>query len=334
MPIVSIVLSGCGKGDADATPSSTSTTESKTGQLLKIAVIPKGTTHSFWKAIHAGAAKAELELDGIQIIWKGPQKEDDREQQIAVVENFTTAKVDGIVIAPLDNTALLKPVRQAVAAGVEVVVFDSALEGEVGKDFVSFVATDNYEGGVKAGKRMGEILGGKGKVMMLRYQIGSASTMKREDGFLDTIKKEFPDIELISTDERAGATVESAMAKAENLLNKFTEVDGIYTPNESSTFGMLRALQNAGRAGKIKFVGFDSSPKLLEAMENDEIHGLVLQDPINMGYLGVKTMVSHLRGQPIETRIDTGSVVATKENMTTERIKGLLSPPTEKYLTP
>ena len=152
--------------------------------------------------------------------------------------------------------------------------------------------------------------------------------------FLDTMKKEFPEIELISTEERAGATVESAMAKAETLLNKFTEIDGIFTVNESATFGMLRALQNAGRAGKIKFVGFDSSPKLVQAMDKGEIHGLVVQDPINMGYLGVKIMVRHLRGEKVETLTDTGSVVATKENMNTDRIKDLLSPPVDKYLSP
>ena len=143
-----------------------------------IAVIPKGTTHEFWKSIHAGAVKAQRELD-IEIIWKGPLKEDDREDQIALVENFISRGVSGIVLAPLDDTALRVPVANAVSSGIPVVIIDSGLQSE---DFVSFVATDNYRGGRLAGDDMAQRLNQTGKVIMLRYQEGSASTMKRETG--------------------------------------------------------------------------------------------------------------------------------------------------------
>lgn len=299
---------------------------------LKIAVIPKGTTHEFWKAIHAGALKAEVECKDVSIEWKGPVKEDDRNEQINVVENFVTGGVNGIALAPLDNVALVRPVREAAAAGIGVVVMDSGVNADVCKDYASFVATDNYVGGCKGAERLGEILGGKGKVIMMRYQEGSASTMQREQGFLDTMGKKFPNVQLLSTDQRGGATTESAMATAENLLNKFQEIDGIFTPNESTTFGMLLALQAAGREGDVKFVGFDSSEKLIQGLADKQIHGLVLQDPMNMGYLGVKTLVAYLRGEPVPTRVDTGCVVATPENMEEQRIKELLKPPVEKYL--
>lgn len=308
--------------------SSCGTQEQEGEERLQIAVIPKGTTHEFWKTIHAGAVKASREM-GVDIIWKGPQKEDDRAQQIIVVEDFINRGVDGIVLAPLDDRALCRPVQDAVRESIPVVIIDSALQGE---DFVSFVATDNTQGGVIAARRLGELLGGKGEIFLIRYQEGSASTTKRENGFLETITSEFPDISLLVQDQYTGATTETAYQLAENLIGRFPEVQGIFCPNESSTFGTLRALQESGLAGKIKFVGFDSSPKLIQALRDGHLHGLVLQNPMKMGYLGVKQMVLHLRGQPIESRVDTGVYLATRENMDDPEIKSLLEPDFAAYL--
>ena len=315
-----LVLS-CGKSEQDKSHQDET-------RRLKIAVIPKGTTHEFWKAIHAGAARASREL-GVEILWKGPQREDDRAQQIIVVEDFISRGVNGIVLAPLDDRALCRPVQDAVRENIPVVIIDSGLQGE---DYVSFVATDNYKGGVLAAKRLGELLQGKGDIFLIRYQVGSASTTKREKGFLDTITAEFPQISLLVQDQYAGSTTETAYQRAENLLSRFPEVDGIFCPNESSTFGTLRALQEAGLAGKVKFVGFDSSVKLVQALRDGHIHGLVLQNPMKMGYLGVKQMVLYLNGQQIEKRIDTGVYLATRENMNDPGIKSLLEPDLSSYL--
>ena len=185
-----------------------------TDSALEIAVVPKGTTHEFWKSIHAGAQQAASET-GVEILWKGPQKEDDRAQQITVVEDFISRGVDGIVLAPLDDRALMRPVRDAVAEKIPVVIIDSALQGE---DFISFVATDNYKGGVLAARRMGELLQGIADIFMIRYQAGSASTTKREAGFLDTVKQEFPDLNLLVQDQYAGSTTETAYQLAETLM--------------------------------------------------------------------------------------------------------------------
>ncbi len=295
---------------------------------LKIAVIPKATTHEFWKAIHSGAVKASRELE-VEILWKGPQREDDRAQQIIVVEDFISLGVNGIVLAPLDDRALCRPVQDAARENIPVVIIDSGLQGE---DYVSFVATDNYKGGVLAAKKLGELLQGKGDIFLIRYQAGSASTMKREKGFLDTITAEFPEISLLVQNQYAGSTTETAYQRAENLISRFPEVDGIFCPNESSTFGTLRALQETGLAGKVKFVGFDSSVKLVQGLRDGHIHGLVLQNPIKMGYLGVKQMVLYLKGQQIEMRIDTGVYLATRENMDDPDIKSLLMPDLSSYL--
>ncbi len=295
---------------------------------LQIAVIPKGTTHEFWKAIHAGARSAARELD-VEIIWKGPQKEDDRAQQITVVEDFISRGVDGIVLAPLDDRALMRPVRDAAAEDIPVVIIDSALQGS---DYVSYVATDNFRGGVLAARRLGAVLGGRGRIFLIRYQEGSASTMQREAGFLETIEREFPDITLLVRDQYAGATTETAYQLAENLISRFPDVDGVFAPNESSTFGTLRALQESGLAGRVKFVGFDSSPKLIQGLRDGHLHGLVLQNPLKMGYLGVRTMVSHLRGEAYEELIDTGVELATLDNMDDPDIRTLLRPDPESDL--
>jgi ribose transport system substrate-binding protein len=311
----------------------------KSENKYRIAVIPKGTTHVFWKSIHAGAVKAEQELKeaglDVEVIWKGPLKEDDRESQIRVVEDFVTRGVSGIVLAPLDDAALRMPVKNAVDYGIPVVIIDSGLKSE---DYTSFVATDNYVGGRKGGERLAEILGGKGKVIMLRYQEGSASTMNREQGFLDVLKEKYPEIEVVSANQYGGATTESAYIASENLLAPLRtpdgglSVDGIFCPNESTAFAMLRALEDGGLAGKVKYVGFDSSDRLVMALRKGYINGLVLQDPINMGYLGVKTIVAHLQGEKVEKRIDTGSAVATPENMDEPKMKNLLEPDFKKWL--
>jgi len=300
---------------------------------LTIAVIPKGTTHEFWKSVHAGAVKAEREL-GVQIIWKGPLKEDNREDQIKVVEDFVTKGVSGIVLAPLDDVALRGPVSNAVRSGIPVVIFDSDLRSE---DYVSFVATDNYKGGVLGGRHLAQLLGARGRVAMLRYAEGSASTMNREKGFLDAIS-ENPGIQVVSANQYGGATTETAYKASENLLAPLRtpegglSVDGIFCPNESTTFGMLRALQDGGFAGKVRFVGFDSSAKLVEALRRGELDALVLQNPFRMGYLGVKTLVEHIRGRPVEKRVDTGVTLVTRENMDQPEIRELLEPELEKWL--
>jgi ribose transport system substrate-binding protein len=301
---------------------------------LSIAVIPKGTTHEFWKSIHAGSNKAASELSAqgtdVEVIWKGPLREDDREQQIQVVEGFAAQGVNGIVLAPLDDRALVRPVTDAKRAGVPTVIIDSGLQTP---DIVSFVATDNRKGGTLAADRMGQLLNGKGKVIVLRYAEGSASTSEREAGFLDEIKQKYPDIELISTNQYAGATRDTAKRASENLLNQFgDQVQGIFTPNESSTAGMLLALQDIGKAGKISFVGFDASQTFIDAINANQLHGIVVQNPFNMGYLGVKTMVDSLLGKPVQPKIDTGVMLVTKENMSTPEAQAVLHPPLDQYL--
>ncbi len=323
---LAIVL-GCARNEAPASKSAKAT------KAFIIAVIPQGSTHEFWKSIHAGAVKASRDLAAqnteVQIIWKGPLREDDREQQVQVVEGFVAQRVNGIVLAPFDKNALVRPVEEAKRAGIPTVVIDSALESN---DPISFVASDNHHGGELAAEEMARLLGDKGKVLLLRYQEGVFSTEQREKGFTDAIGKH-PGIQLISSNQYAGATRDTAKTAMENLLNRYgNEIDGVFTPNESSTAGALLALEDAGKAGKIRFVGFDTSDIFVQAMRNGKLHGIVVQNPFRMGELGVKTVVDHLMGKPVEKRVDTGVTLITPGNLDTPQSQELLHPPLATYL--
>jgi ribose transport system substrate-binding protein len=298
-----------------------------------IAVIPKGTSHVFWQSIHAGAEKAAREL-GVKIIWRGPLREDDRDSQVSEVQGFVSRGVSGIVLAPLDEAALAQPVADAKRGGIPVVVIDSGLKGD---DYVSFVATDNRKGGRMAGDHLAGLLSNAGKVVLLRYAEGSESTIQREEGFLEAIAAQ-TGIEVVSANQYGGSDVEGAYKKGEALLSRYKRpdgtlgVDGIFCPNESTTLAMLRVLQDNGWAGKVRFVGFDAADTLVKGLADGHLDGLVLQDPVNMGYLGVKTMVAHLNGQPVEKRIDTGVRLITRERMNDPDAKELLNPDLSKWL--
>lgn len=291
-------------------------------KVLNIAVVPMGSTHEFWKSIHAGAEKAAREL-GVKVLWKGPLKEDDRDEQLEIIENFTSQKVDAIVVSPMDDRTLVRAVKDAKAIGIPTILVNSGLQGN---DCVSFIATENYNGGVMGAGFMGKLMNGKGKIIVVRVSESEVTGRERENGFIATIKKDFPGMEILSDNQYAGLTTETAYRTCENLLNRFPEVEAIFTPNESTTFGCLRALQDKALAGKIKFVGFDSSAKLIEALAKSEIMGLVIQNPVKMGYESVVTAVKVIKGEPFEKRIDTGITIATPENMNNPEIKSLLSP--------
>jgi ribose transport system substrate-binding protein len=292
------------------------------GAAERIAVIPKGTTHSYWKSVEAGALMAGHEL-GVEIVWKGPLKEDDRAQQISLVQEFVASDISAIALAPLDDVALRNPVRSAAEHHIPVVIFDSALKGEPGRDFASFVATDNHRGGVIGGEELARLLHGKGKVVLLRYAEGSASTLKREAGFLEVMQRN-PGIEVIVSNRYGGATTSTSQDTAMNLIDRIREADGIFCSNESTTQGMLLALRQTGLAGQKKFVGFDASPPLLAALDKGDIDALVAQNPTKMGYLAVVTAVKCLRHEKFETLIDTGCVLVTRENEATPEIRAVL----------
>jgi ribose transport system substrate-binding protein len=320
-----LLLGGCSASDANR-------------HMYRIAVIPKGTTHDFWKYINAGAIAAVRDKGTAKIIWEGPAKEDQRLEQQQIVERFTSEKVDAIVLAPCDRQTLVAPVEEALRQGIPVVIIDSGLKYSDAvidsPKYLGYVGTDNHQGGVEAAKRMIELFKDKdhAKVLMIRYQAGSESTELREAGFRDTIKTK-SSLEFIEAADEAGATVDSAQKVAERILSDRKDIDGIFVPNESSTTGVLRALEVLKRAGDVKLVGFDCNKILVEALASGKIHGLVLQDPFGMAREGVKRAIDFLDGKPPAAKTQfTLVAVLTKENMNQRNIKPLWDRNLAEYL--
>jgi ribose transport system substrate-binding protein len=290
-----------------------------------IAVIPKGRAHLFWQSVHAGAVAASREA-GVDIIWNGPPTETDHTIQLQIVEAMINRRVDAIVLAPLDRIALVGVVERAAREKIPVVIFDSG----IGTDqFVSQVATDNYGAGRMAAMRLGEILDGKGKVAMVATQPGSASTMERERGFEDAVKEKFPGIQIV--DKRFGMSdYAKSLQVAENMLTAHTDMDGLFASNESGAVGATQALK--GRRSKVKLVGFDWSPTLLEDLKSGVIDSLVVQHPFKMGYEGVMAAVQTLEGQFPPKMNNLPPRLITRENLNDPDVQAQLNPDLKKFL--
>ena len=294
-----------------------------------VGVVPKGVNHIFWQTIHAGALKAGDEY-GFEVLWNAPQLEIDSSRQITIVENLITQRVAGIVLAPVDEEALVAVVERAAGQGIPVSIFDSGIKTD---KIVSYVATDNYEAGRMAGRRMGEILGGIGKVGVIGFMPGSASTMQREQGFADAIAEEFAEIENLGVRFNM-ADRAKAMEEAENLMTAHPDLAGLFADNESSTDGTVRAVKQRGMAGKVKVVGFDASEELLAELRAGAIDSIVVQDPFKMGYEAAKAMGEHLAGREPVREMDSGAYLITRENVDSLEMRVVLFPPIEQWLEP
>jgi len=295
------------------------------GEPLKIAVVPKSVGNEYWSAVQAGAmkARADLAAEGVavEILWKGTEREDQIDQQKQIIADFVAQKVNALVLAPMHAQQLVPSAEAAVHANIPVVLIDSPLNTTM---VTSTVATDNYRAGIIAARRLSDVLGGKGKVVLLRFQPGHASTAPRESGFLDTLKKH-PGIEIVSGDQYSGATTETAQAAAKKLLDRFgADLQGVFAPNLISAEGLLKALRAAGLAGKVAFVGFDGSADHIEALRKGDMQGFVVQQPFMMGYTGVRTAVAAVQGKPVESEVFTEAKLVTKDNLDTPEIQQLL----------
>jgi len=287
----------------------------------RIAVIPKETASTFWEAVRQGALKAGQE-EQYDILWNGPEIETDRERQIQIIEDCIAQQVVGIVLAPNDRKALVPSVEKIYAKNIPCVIIDSGVETD---KYLSFMATDNYKGGVLAAKRLGKILQAKGKAIIVEWTPNSASTDNRVKGFRDTISSEFSDIEIIDSKYPNPPTASKARDVTEDMLTKNPEVDGIFACNATTASGALQALRNPAFADRnIKMIGFDALSMLVEGVKKGELDSIVIQNPYKMGYDGIKAIVHKLQGKDIPRHADTGVELVTKDNLSEPRIKKLL----------
>lgn len=290
---------------------------------LNIVFIPKSRDQEFWTFVRQGVDKAVMEDGRVQLTWRGPAHNDDIDSQIEILRLYSRSDVDAIILVPTDRVRLMEPVRKAAALGVKIIVVDSALGGAWHSNFVG---TDNHAAGALAAERMAALLNGQGTVMMMRTIAGSASTDDRASGFAGYLKKNAPRITIVA-DEYGGGTRGKVARSGVAALKKYPQVDGIFAANESTSDGMLRALRQAGLAGKKKFVGFDTTDFLLEGLKKQEIHGLVVQNPRQMGYRGMKAAIAAARGAPVkEANIVTDAVMVSLENVQRPEIQSLLVP--------
>ena len=285
----------------------------------RIAVIPKGTSHNFWLSIKAGADAAGKDL-GAEIIWKGPASETDFSGQMNIVEDAISKRVDGILLAPSHGDSLVPVCKKAKEAGIPVVIMDSGINWE---DYLSYVSTDNRKGGEIAAERMATLLGGKGTVGVVANKIGSVSTDERENGFKDVITKKYPGIQIVATLYGESDRTKSANV-AEDILTKNPNINGLFGSCEPAAIGALTSVNIKALQGKVKIVGFDSSPELVNNLRAGIIDSLVVQDPYKMGFEGVRAILNKKANKPVERRQDTGVVLVTKENMGTPEIQKLI----------
>lgn len=291
------------------------------------AVIPKGQAHIFWQTVHAGAA-AEAAEAGVDIDWNGPATESDFARQIAITDDFVNRHVDGILLAPTDRDALAPAIHRAAQAGIPLSIFDS---GANSNEYISFVSTDNYGGGAMAARRLAKILNGKGTVAMIAVMPGGASTLAREQGFTETLQKEFPGIKLVATQYGMSDRARS-LSVSEDILTAHPALDALFASNESSTIGAAQAIKERGLAGKVKLVGFDSSPSLVDDLRDGVIDSLVLQDPFKIGFEGMKTLIDHRDGRTPPKTIALPPTLVTHENLDDPKIKQLMNPDIDRYL--
>ncbi len=293
----------------------------------RIGVVPKAVAHVFWQSVHAGAVAAGREAD-VEIEWIGPPQETDFSRQIEIVDSMINGRVNGIVLAPTEATALVNVVERAGKAGIPVAIFDSGINTE---QYVSFVSTNNYEAGVLAAKKLAELLDSKGKIAVVKMVPGSSSTMQREQGFEDTLAKEFPEIE-IAAEQYCMSSRARALAVSENMLTANPDLDALFASAEPGTVGAAKAIQSRGLAGKVKFVGFDFSDTIEKDLRAGVIDALVVQDPFKIGYTAVKVVVEKLNGGTPGKRVETPVHVVTLADLDRPEIDELLHPDLDRYL--
>ncbi len=289
---------------------------------IRIAAVPKATTHSYWKAAEAGARRAAAEFN-VELEWQGPLDDSKVADQIGIFNNLAASGLQGILLSPCDDKALAPHVRSAAKRGLPVAIFDSPLDAKPGTDYINFTATDNKAAGATAAKTLTGLVGGapayNGQILVIRFTEGSASTRLREEGFSTELAKS-PALK-IAAEQFTDGSMAGAQRVAETLLGNYVknnklELAGVFASNQPTaegTYNAIKALRDKGVEVSAKFVGFDDSTLLLQGLQNGVIDALVVQDPEKMGYLGIKSIVDHLNKKPVEQYTDTGVTVKTKD---------------------
>lgn len=286
----------------------------------RIAVVPKATSHLFFVSIHAGVNRAagEFEMD---VLWNGPSEETDHARQIQIVDSVITQRLDGLAISATDERALAGPVAKVIAAGIPVVVFDSGVNTE---GYVSFIATDNYEAGCTAARTLAGLIGKQGSLGMVMHKPGGTSTVLREQGFEETLKRDFPNVR-IAARQFGMADEARSLAAAENILTAHPDLSGIFASSEASSIGAIQALTARGLTNKVRLATFDTSKRHVEALQNGTIDVMLVQDAFRIGYESVRCLAEKLKGATPEKRINLPARSVVKADLEKPEVRALLA---------
>lgn len=293
----------------------TKTTDTKQ-KKKRVAVICKGEQHQFWQTVKAGAEDAGEELD-VEITFEAPKDESQIDVQIGMVEKAIENKVDAIMLAPLDTDKLNDVIDRASAEGIPVLTFDSDVTTD---SRVATIGTNNLTGGAIAARNAIDQIGTEGKVAIISYVKEAQTAIEREKGFVDEISK-YTGIEMLGT-EYCNGDPELAKEQAESFIRKNPDIKCIYATNEGCALGVAQAVQDQD----ITVIGFDSSDEEIQYLEDGWIEGMMVQNPYNMGYLGVRNIYKAMQGKKLEEKIDTGITYVDRNNLQDEDIRWLLYP--------
>jgi ribose transport system substrate-binding protein len=281
----------------------------------------------FWQSVQAGANAAGKQYH-LHILWTGPPTETDYSRQIEILDSMIARHVSGIAIAATERNALNHSLDRAAQESIPVTVFDSGVDS---KNYMTFLATNNFEAGQMAARRLGELLRGQGTVGVIMHSPGSQSTMEREAGFDDVMTHAFPGIHIVGR-QYGMSDRAKAMAVTENILTANPGLDGVFASSEPSSVGASQALKARGLAGRVRFVAFDSSRGLVDDLEGRAIDALVAQDPFRLGFEAVQTLARKLSGENPPKQIALSATVISRSDLSNPAIHALLFPDLKKYL--
>lgn len=312
------VLAGCGNtgGEQNSTGSSNGGSSS---DKPYIAVIAKGFQHQFWQSVKQGAEQAAKDYN-VTITFEGPETEAQVDKQVDMVNNALSKNPEALCIAALDSRALANSLQKAKSSNIPVVGFDSGVESDT---VVATAATDNIAAAAAAADKMAEAIGGSGKIGIIVHDQTSTTGQERRDGFVNRIKSEYPNITIVDIQYGEGDHLKSAEA-AKSIINANPDLVGFYGANEGSAIGVVMAVEELNKVGKIKVVGFDSGKKQMDAIKSGTEEGAITQNPVQIGYKAVEAAAKAAKGESVEKQIDTGYEWYDKTNIDSAEIAPLL----------
>ncbi|MDR1904357.1 MAG: ABC transporter substrate-binding protein [Treponema sp.] len=277
---------------------------------IKAIFIAMDSQDEHWQKVKAGTEAKAKELGNIDISFNAPPTKLDSVTQLQMVEDAITKQVDILLVAPLNADAIVPAVEKAKAAGIVVVIIDSAANTD---KYDAFLSTDNSAAAALAADEMAKAIGGSGKIAIINHQAGAGTTMARQSGFENQIKAKYSGITIVGTQYSDGDKTK-ALNIATDFMTANPDLAGIYATNEGSTIGAGNAIEQAGKAGRVKFVGFDWSADTKSLIERDVLNATMVQNPFVMGYEGLQVGVDVYNKKTVNKQTDTGVTVATKAN--------------------